>query len=165
MDINDVKKIHCIGIGGIGISAIARFFQEKGAKVSGSDACSSDELQMLKEKGICVYESHDLQNVPKDASIVVYSPAVPDDNVERQVAEEYGIPSLSYPQILGRLTEYFTGIAVSGTNGKTTTTALLGKMLEAGGKDPTVIVGGRVFGWDNNLRVGKSVRCLSCSPI
>ncbi|MCK5095849.1 MAG: UDP-N-acetylmuramate--L-alanine ligase [Candidatus Pacebacteria bacterium] len=156
MDIENIKKVHCIGIGGIGVSAVARFFHTKGANVSGSDVGLSEQLHELKKKGICVYGSHDPQNVPKDADIVVYSPAVPDDNVEMQAAKEYGILNLSYPEILGRITEHFTSIAVSGTNGKTTTTALLGKMLESGGKDPTVIIGGRVAGWDNNLRVGES---------
>ena len=156
MDIESIKRIHCIGAGGIGVSAIARFFHERSAEVSGSDVCFSDELQMLKEKGVQVYNSQNFKNVPKDADVVVYSPSVPDDNIEIQTAKEYGILSLSYPQMLGRLTENFTGIAISGTNGKTTTTALLGKILESGGKDPTVIVGGRVDGWDNNLRVGKS---------
>lgn len=156
MDIETFKKIYCIGIGGIGVSALARFFCTRGVAVSGSDALVSEELSMLAQKGVTVFGSQDRTHVPRDADCVVYSPAVPSDNAEMQAAREYGIPIYSYPQMLGKLTEYFTSIAVSGTNGKTTTTALVGKMLEAGGKDPTVIVGGRVPGWDNNLRVGTS---------
>lgn len=154
MDVGSLKKLHCIGIGGIGVSAIARFFVSRGISVSGSDVQESDEVGMLRKKGIKIGVPHAQENIPADVDMVVFSPAVPKDNVEMVAALERGIPLYAYPQALGLLTEHFTGVAVSGTNGKTTTTALLGLMLECGGKDPTVIVGGRVPGWDNNLRTG-----------
>jgi UDP-N-acetylmuramate--alanine ligase len=156
MQIEDIHKIHCVGIGGIGVSALARFFNSRGVVVSGSDAQESDELVALGKSGIEVYSSHNASNISDKVEVVVYSPAVPEDNPELIKAKEKNIPMYTYPKMLGKLTEQCTSIAVSGTNGKTTTTALLGKMLEAGEKDPTVIVGGRVPGWDNNLRVGKS---------
>jgi UDP-N-acetylmuramate--alanine ligase len=156
MIISEIKKVHCIGIGGIGVSAIARFFIARGAEVSGSDEGGSEELVMLEKRGVKVFSSHLEKNVPKDADLVVYSPAVPKDNPELVRAKELNIKTLSYPEALGMLMENFMGVAVSGTNGKTTTTALLGKMLEEGKKDPTVILGGRVPGWDNNLRIGES---------
>ena len=156
MNIDDIKKIHCVGVGGIGVSAIARFFLARGAKVSGSDAVESDELTSLSKRECSIFFSQEEGNIPEDTDVVVYSPAVPEDNIELQEARKRGIPVFSYPEMLGEIMNSYTGIAVSGTNGKTTTTALLGKFLEAGGNDPTVIIGGRVPGWDNNLRVGNS---------
>ena len=156
MNIEDIKKIHCVGVGGIGVSAIARFFLARGVKVSGSDMVASDELTSLVKRGCNVFFSQAEGNIPESTDTLVYSPAVSPDNVELQEARKRKIPIFSYPQMLGKIMSSYTGIAVSGTNGKTTTTALLGKFLEAGGKDPTVIVGGRVPGWDNNLRVGGS---------
>ncbi len=156
MNIDDIKKIHCVGVGGIGVSAIARFFLARGAEVSGSDAVASDELTSLSKRGCDIFFSQAEENIPENTDVVVYSPAVPEDNIELQVAKKKKIPIFSYPEMLGEIMSLYAGIAVSGTNGKTTTTALLGKFLEAGKKDPTVIVGGRVPGWDNNLRVGKS---------
>ncbi|MCK5027221.1 MAG: UDP-N-acetylmuramate--L-alanine ligase [Candidatus Pacebacteria bacterium] len=156
MDIGSIKKIHCIGIGGIGVSAIARFFRSRGAEVSGTDAVESDETSDLRKEGVVVATPHGKEYVPQDADVIIYSPAIPDDNEEIIYAREHNIQILSYPEALGRITEYFTSITVSGTNGKTTTTAILGKMLEAGEKDPTVIVGGKVPGWDKNLRLGGS---------
>ncbi len=156
MNIDDIKKIHCVGVGGIGVSAVARFFLARDAKVSGSDAVASDELTSLSKRGCSIFFSQAEGNIPEDTKVVVYSPAVPEDNIELQEARKRGIPIFSYPEMLGYIMSSYTGIAVSGTNGKTTTTALLGKFLEAGGNDPTVIIGGRVPGWDNNLRVGNS---------
>jgi len=153
-DIRKIKKLHCIGIGGIGISAVARFFLAQGVEVSGSDVVLSDELTSLSNHGAHVFFLQSEKNISEGVEVVVYSPAVPEDNVERQEAKKRGLPTLSYPEMLGKIMSLYDGIAVSGTNGKTTTTALLGKFLEEGGCDPTVIIGGRVPGWDNNLRLG-----------
>ncbi len=154
MNIDDIKKIHCVGVGGIGVSAIVRFFLARGVKVSGSDMVDSDELTALSKRGCNIFFLQAEGNISEKTDVIVYSPAIPEDNVELQVAKKRKIPTFSYPEMLGKIMNSYTGIAVSGTNGKTTTTALLGKFLEAGGKDPTVIIGGRVPGWDNNLRVG-----------
>ena len=151
----DIKKLHCIGIGGIGISAIARFFKSQDIDVSGSDIVMSDELRDLEKIGVTIFTKQEKDNISSEVDLIVYSPAVPDDNVELIHARKSGIVCKSYPEMLGFIQENYIGIAVSGTNGKTSTTALLGKMLEEGGKDPNVIVGGHVSGWDNNFRFGK----------
>ena len=156
MQIAKIKKIHCIGIGGIGVSALARFFHTKGIIVSGSDAVMSDEITALAQRGICAVTPHSKKNLTNNIDVVIYSPAISDNNEEIIEARERKLPLFSYPEMLGQLTKEYKSIAVSGTNGKTTTTALLGKFLEVGEKDPTIILGGRVPGWDNNLRVGKS---------
>src|SRR3989344_5513912 len=121
------KKIHIVGISAGG--------------VSGSD---------LETGG------HSAENVPADAELLIYSNAVPEDNAERAKAREMGIRQLSYPEALG---EYSSGkkiIAVSGTNGKTTTTAMIAAILTEAGLDPTVLVGSKVLAWGSNARLGKS---------
>jgi len=156
MKIKEIKKIHCIGIGGIGVSALARFFYSKGVTVSGSDIIMSDEITVLSRCGIRAFAFHSKNHFTDNIDVVIYSSAVLNNNEEIIEARKRKIPLFSYPEMLGYITKEYKSIAVSGTNGKTTTTALLGKFLEAGDKDPTVILGGRVPGWDNNLRIGKS---------
>lgn len=140
-------RIHFIGIGGIGVSALARYYAAQGHKVSGSDLASSEIIDGLKKQGIEV--SIGQNSIPEGADLVIYSPAVKMPKTQ--------IRSLSYPQALGELTkEYFT-IAVTGTHGKTTTTAMLALILVEAGLDPTVILGTKMkeFG-DSNFRAGKS---------
>jgi len=151
-----MNKVHFIGIGGIGVSALAKFYLEKNWQVFGSDACQSRITDDLKKRGAEVSIGQKEENI-KDFDLVVFSPAVKEDNPELKKAKEKGIRTLSYPQALGELTkEYFT-IAVSGTHGKSTTTAMLGLILIKAGLDPTIIVGTKLkeFG-DSNYRGGKS---------
>lgn len=150
------KNVHIIGIGGIGTSAVARYFKAKGATISGSDMHPSDILDDLDKEGIKVKIGHFADNIPRDCDLVIYSRAVPATNVERQVAVERGISELSFPQFLGELSKEHKTIAVSGTNGKSTTTAMIARILIDAGLDPTVIVGTQVPGWkDKNLRMGE----------
>jgi len=149
----ETKNIHFVGIGGIGVSAIARFFVARGANVSGSDVGDFDGAKELQERGIKIFLKQDAKNLPEGTGAVVYSAAVPTDDVELSLAREKGIPLYTYVEALGEIMRTKYGIGVSGTNGKTTTTAMLGKILEEGGIDPMVIVGGKVPGWDANLRL------------
>ena len=110
------KKIHFIGIGGIGISALAKWAILEGVKVSGSDVEQSEITQELTEMGAVVFIGHKKENISKDADLVVYSFAVPDSNPERGVLTEKG-----YFEFLGEITRARKLIAVSGTNGKSTT--------------------------------------------
>jgi UDP-N-acetylmuramate--alanine ligase len=154
----DLKnRIHIIGIGGIGVSAVAKLMLQQGVSVSGSDATASDLTQELIDLGATVSIGHDASNLPNDVELVIYSDAVPEDNPERQAAAEQGIEQLSYFKYLGQLSKNYKTIVVSGTHGKSTTTAMLGKVLEAAGLDPTVVVGTKVPGWElGNLRIGSS---------
>jgi len=156
MEIEDIKKIHFIGIGGIGVSALAAYFLKKGKQVSGSDAEISPIIQDLKYQGAKIFDSHDKANISRDLDLVVYSEAVPEDNSELLAAKDYKITLKSYAEALGELMKDYYGITVSGTNGKTTTTAILGLILESADLDPTVILGGKVNLWDSNLRFGES---------
>jgi len=156
MEIKDIKKIHFIGIGGIGVSALAAYFLKKGKQVSGSDVEISPIIQDLKYQGAEIFDSHDKANISRDLDLVVYSEAVPEDNPELLAAKNYNITLKSFAEALGELMKSYYGIAVSGTNGKTTTTAILGLILESADLDPTVILGGKVNLWDSNLRFGES---------
>jgi UDP-N-acetylmuramate--alanine ligase len=161
MNFLETKKIHFIGIGGIGVSALARFFRARGAEVSGSDQDDFDGVKELEGRGIKVYTKHARENLPANVQAVVYSSAIPPDNSELVLAyalvRETGIEVLDYVEALAKIMDEKYGVAVSGTNGKTTTTAILGKILEKAGFDPLVVVGGKVPGWDNNLRVPQNI--------
>lgn len=151
-------NIHFIGVGGIGISALAQYYLIKGNKVSGSDLVSSEIIDVLKKaKAKISLGPHRKTNIPKGTDLVVYSPAVQRDNTEFVEAKSRGIKTLSYPQALGKLTkEYFT-IAVSGTHGKSTTCSMLSLILIEAGLDPTVVIGTKLKEFnDSNFRMGKS---------
>lgn len=151
----DIKKIHFVGIGGIGMSAVAKWFHLQDKTVSGSDLHMSEVTDELKKMGIVVSSGHAKSNVSEDVDLVVYSPAVPPENVERDEARDSDIRQLSYPELLGEMSKAYSTIAVTGTHGKSTTTAMLGSMLAEAGYDPTVIVGSKVEGFEHgNLRMG-----------
>ncbi len=154
----NAEFIHCIGIGGIGVSAIARLFLEQGKTVTGSDVAYSDVTKSFKKQEVKIaIGPHRAINVPKNTQVVVFSPAVLESNPERKAARKRGIVEVSYPEMIGHLMVDKFGITVSGTHGKTTTTALLGHVLVKTKQDPTVIVGSFVkdFG-ERNERLGKS---------
>jgi len=134
-------KIHFIGIGGIGISAIARMYLAEGNEISGSDKSESTITKELAKAGAKIFYNHDAKNIPDDCDLVIYTIAVDATNQEFAEAKQREIKLLSYPQVLGELTTKKKTIAVSGTHGKTTTTAMIAQIFLAAGLDPTVIVG------------------------
>lgn len=163
MDLNKIRKAHFIGIGGIAVSADAKLMLGMGKYVTGSDVNNSEDINELKKMGINVFIGHSPDNIENDTDLVIYSPAVPDDNVERLKAKELRITELSHPEFLGLLSKKMWTIAVSGTKGKSTTTSMLGLILEKSGFDPTVIVGSKVGAFEEgNLRLGKREKILHC---
>jgi len=157
VDINNIKTIHFVGIGGIGISAVAKLLLLQGKEIRGSDISESEILDELRGLGITIFVGHKEDNLSKKTDFVVYSSAVTDSNPEREKAKRENIPQMSYFEFLGEISRNKKTIAVSGTHGKSTTTAMLGLMFEAAGLDPTVIVGSRVNDFPyKNLRFGKS---------
>lgn len=150
-------KIHFIGIGGIGVSSLAQYYLLKGNKVSGSDVYDSEIINKLREMGAKIMIGPNKEENIDDYDLVIYSPAIKENNPELSIAKERGIKTLSYPQALGDLTrEYFT-IAVSGTHGKSTTTSMISLILIEAGLDPTVIVGTKLKEFGNsNFRMGNS---------
>lgn len=150
-------KVHFIGIGGIGVSALAQYYLAKGDKISGSDLVSSEITDFLKEKGVKVFIGNRADNINKDLDLVIYSPAVKPDNPEFEKAKNLGLELKSYPEALGELTRKYFTIAIAGAHGKSTTTAMIGLVLIKAELDPTVIVGTKLkeFG-GSNFRTGKS---------
>ncbi|MBX4205233.1 MAG: UDP-N-acetylmuramate--L-alanine ligase [Candidatus Doudnabacteria bacterium] len=147
MEITDYKKIYFVGIGGIGVSALARMFQAQGLEISGSDMRDSATVQELKKLGVQVFIGHDLANLSGKPDLVIYSEDISPDSagfIELQEADKLGITKMTYAQALGKLMDTKFGIGVTGTNGKSTTTALLGLILEQAGLDPSVIVGSKL---------------------
>lgn len=153
-DISALHKVHFVGVGGIGVSAILRLFAARGIAISGSDLHEPAVDHLPPGQ---YFSGHEADHVPTDADLLIYSPAAGETNPERVAAREHGIPELSYPQALAFVTKDHNTIAISGTHGKSTTTALAGKLFEGGGLDPSVIVGAEVPGWSEfNLRQGQS---------
>lgn len=136
----NVEHIHLIGIGGTGISAIARILHQRGYQVSGSDRTGGPLADDLARAGVTVYAGHQAAHVG-GADLVVRSSAVPDDNPEVQAARAAGIPVMNRAQFLPRLLEKDSVIAVAGTHGKTTTTSMLAWALRSLGEDPSFIIG------------------------
>ncbi|OGY94714.1 MAG: UDP-N-acetylmuramate--L-alanine ligase [Candidatus Komeilibacteria bacterium RIFOXYC1_FULL_37_11] len=151
-----MNKVYLSGIGGIGLSAIAYYFKNLGKEVVGSDLAESEVIKRLKEADIEINFKQVAKNISADIDLFIYSSALPLDHEELVRAKELKIPSLTYFQFLGLLSKKYKTIAVAGTNGKTTTTAMLGLMLEKAGLDPTVIVGSLVPQWGKNFRLGQS---------
>src|SRR3989339_1190384 len=150
-------KIHFIGIGGIGVSALAQYYLSKGSEVSGSDLTRSEITDFLKKMGAKIYIGNFAKNIQKDFDLVIYTPAAKKNNPELKKAKSYKIKTLSYPEALGELTKKYFTIAVSGTHGKSTTASMIGLALEKAGLDPTIIVGSRLKEFGNsNFRAGKS---------
>jgi len=142
--IGNTKRIHFTGIGGIGMSGLAEYFLRKGYKVSGSDITPSHITERLKNLGAEIFTGHSKDNVKSIVDKVVYSSAVKDDNPEIQRAKELNIKTIRRAELLGEVVNDKFLIAVSGTHGKTTTTAMIAKVLVDAGLDPLVFVGGNV---------------------
>ncbi|MCC0053685.1 MAG: UDP-N-acetylmuramate--L-alanine ligase [Rhodobiaceae bacterium] len=145
--------IHFIGIGGIGMSGIARVLANLDYQVQGSDLSENANVQKLREKGIRVFVGHERANVA-EASVVVYSSAVKRDNPEMLAAREARIPVVRRAEMLAELMRLKSCVAIGGTHGKTTTTSLVAQLLDAGGMDPTVINGGIINAYGTNARLG-----------
>jgi UDP-N-acetylmuramate--alanine ligase len=152
----NIKKVHFVGIGGIGMSGIAEILLSQGFEVSGSDKVLSEVTDRLENIGIKVYEGHSPENL-KDADVLVYSSAVHLDNPEVKSAIERKIPVIKRSEMLAETMRMKYGIGIAGTHGKTTTTSMVGLTLTEGGIDPTIIVGGKLSGLGGtNARLGKS---------
>jgi len=150
-----IKRIHFIGIGGIGVSSLTQYYLAQKAIVSGSDLEKSEITDYLKKKGAKIFIGNKKEDIHQDLDLVIYTPAVGKDNPELKQAKRLKIKTLSYPEALGLLTKKHFTIAVSGAHGKSTTTAMLAKILIEAKLDPTVIIGTKLkeFG-DTNFRAG-----------
>ena len=157
LDLSKIKKVFFVGIGGIGISAIARMFLQEGKTVLGSDMSEGEVTQELADLGIPIFIGQGFDLIPSDVDLIVYTIAIKHyDAPLMQKISEMGIPFKSYPEMLHLVTAHKYTIAVCGTHGKTTTTAMIAKILIETKKDPSVIVGSLLKEYKSNLLVGKS---------
>jgi UDP-N-acetylmuramate--alanine ligase len=150
-----IKKIHFVGIGGIGMSGIAEILLNQGFEISGSDLMESEITSRLKNLGVTIYNGHSAKNV-KDVDVLVYSSAVNQENPEVKEGIERKIPVIKRSEMLAECMRMKYGVGIAGTHGKTTTTSMVGLVLTEGGIDPTIIVGGKLSGLGGtNARLGK----------
>lgn len=152
---SSIKKLHFVGIGGIGMSGIAEILIDQGFKISGSDKALSEVTEHLEKLGAVIYEGHKSEYVTEDVDTLVYSSAVPPDNPEILEAQRRKIPIVRRAEMLAEVMRLKYGIGVAGTHGKTTTTSMTSLVLMEGHLDPTVIVGGKLRGLGGtNARLG-----------
>lgn len=148
------ERVHFIGIGGTGMSGLARILLDLGYRVSGSDIKASDVTEQLSDMGADIYIGHACENVG-NAGTVVVSTAIQNDNPEVKEAEKKGIPIIHRADVLARIMELRKSIAVAGAHGKTTTTSMIALVLEKNRLDPTVIVGGVLQNIGGNAKLGQ----------
>lgn len=165
--LENIKRIHFIGIGGSGMCPLAEILHTEGFELSGSDNSESDTLQRIRNYGIPVYMGHKAENI-EGAELLVYTAAVKADNPELIAAKEKGIPCLERSVMLGIVTRrYNRSIAVAGTHGKTSTTAMISQILIGSGFDPSAIIGGKLNYIGGNSYVGQSdiIVCEACEYV
>src|SRR6516164_439268 len=153
-DPKETGLVHIVGIGGIGMSAIAEVMHTRGYTVQGSDLKDSPNLERLRARNVRCLIGHDPANI-EGAAHVVISTAVKAGNPEFEAAKERGIPIIRRAEMLAELMRPCATVSITGTHGKTTTTSLIADLLKGGGLDPTVIAGGIVNGWGTNARIGR----------
>jgi UDP-N-acetylmuramate--alanine ligase len=155
-DISSYKRIHCLGIGGIGLSAVAEILLDNGHTVSGSDMKRSDITEHLESKGIKIYYEHKAENVDH-VDAVVYSAAISRENPEMVRAAELGIPVLTRAEALGMLMKnYKNSVAICGSHGKTTVTSMTSLILRNAKYEPTILIGGKLPDINGNIEIGKN---------
>ena len=155
INLKSIKKVHFVGIGGIGVSAVARMMLQEGKEVSGSDREETRIVTELKEKGAHISIGHNEANVSPGTDTVIFSIAVREDNSELRKARALGLSVFSYPEILGAISVSKFTVAISGTHGKTTTTAMVAKILIDAGRSPSVIVGSLLKEGGSNFIAGE----------
>ncbi len=156
LQLSKVSSIHFIGIGGIGMSGLARLFLHEGKTVSGSDRASSQITDALLKEGATFFPSQESKNITGDIEMIVYTEAMSPDHEEMVAARELGVPMMNYFEALGIVANAYYLIAIAGAHGKTTTTAMLIDIFEEAGLDPSGIVGSLRAKTKSNYRPGKS---------
>lgn len=156
MKLEELKHIYFVGIGGIGMSALARYFRHLGATVSGYDRVETTLTKQLVAEGMSIHYEDDVQKLPEEIDLVVYTPAIPEEHQELNHLKEQGYTILKRAAVLGLISKNRKTIAVAGTHGKTTTSAILTHLLKEGGVDCTAFLGGVAKNFDSNFVAGTS---------
>ena len=153
-------RVHLLGVGGAGMSGLARVLAGLGMLVTGTDRSASPVLAALAAEGVGVRAGHDAAALPANVALVVRSPAVPEDNPELVAARAAGVPVVKRAELLGALLDSRIGLAIAGTHGKTTTSGLLAVVLDSAGWDPTFFIGGDVPDLGTNARAGRGAHVV-----
>lgn len=156
VDLKDISRIHFIGIGGIGMSALARFLLHEKKVVSGSDRSLTPITEALQSEGVSIFTEQVAANIDDAIEMVVYTEAMSADHEEMKAARALQVPMMNYFEALGLAMNPYYLIAIAGTHGKTTTTAMLTDIFEAAEKDPTAIIGSLRAKTKSNFRAGRS---------
>jgi len=156
LDLKDIKKLYFIGIGGIGMSALARYFNGRGVEIHGYDKTRTILTDKLSMEGMTIHYQEDILQIPKGINAVVWTPAIPSEHIELQWFKQNNFPLLKRSEMLGIISRSMKTIAIAGTHGKTTTTTILTHILRTGGVDCTAFLGGIAGNFDSNFVEGKS---------
>lgn len=160
LELKDIRKIYFIGIGGIGMSALARYFKGQGKEVSGYDKTSTTLTRQLESEGIPVHYEDDPEQAPKDADLVVYTPAVPKDHKELLYYQQHSYSILKRSDVLGMITQSSFNICVAGTHGKTTITTMIAHILRHSGYGCNAFLGGIAVNYNSNFWSDKRNVCV-----
>ncbi len=153
---NDIQKVYFIGIGGIGMSALARYFNGRNVAVFGYDKTATTLTKKLEAEGMMIHFEDDTSQIPEGIDLVVYTPAIPDDHRELNYFRKHNFPLKKRAEVLGMISRTQRTIAIAGTHGKTTTTSILTHILHEGGVDCTAFLGGIANNFSSNYVEGKS---------
>lgn len=151
IELSNIKEIYFIGIGGIGMSNLARYFAGRGVQVSGYDKTPTELTRQLEAENIAVHYEEDIQQIPRAADLVVYTPAIPADHAELRFYREQQYPLVKRSELLGAITRTAFNIAVAGTHGKTTTTTMVAHILRHSGYGCTAFLGGIAANYNSNF--------------
>ncbi|MDU6872779.1 MAG: Mur ligase domain-containing protein, partial [Negativicoccus succinicivorans] len=160
MNLNQYKKFHFVGIGGVGMRALTYILLQRGYMVTGSDQEDDAVFAKFRNHGAVIYLGHDASHVD-GADVVVVSTAIRPNNPEVVAAKEKGIPVMHRSDVLAAILNDGCGIAVAGAHGKTTTTSMLGQVFEEAGVDPTIVIGGEVDYLKGNSKAGKGPHVIA----
>jgi len=161
MKLNDIKAVYFIGIGGIGMSALARYFFAKGVRVSGYDKTQTELTMQLEKESISVYYNEEVNRAPKDIDLVVYTPAIPTDHQELQYYREHGYRVVKRSDVLQMITDSSLNVCVAGTHGKTTISTTIAFLLQASGYGCNAFLGGISSNYQTNFWSSENPICGS----
>lgn len=154
-NLDDIKTMYFLGIGGMGMSALARYFHARGVEIHGYDRSRTPLTEDLERQGMCIHYEVAPEQIPPQVDLAVRTPAVPETNAELAALCARGVPVVKRAELLGHLSRHRTTLAVAGTHGKTTTSAMLTWLLKCGGQDVTAFLGGIARNFGSNYVAGR----------
>lgn len=160
-DINKISSVYFLGIGGIGMSALARYFNSKGVKVSGYDKTATILTRQLEQEGIAIHYEDNVSLIDRDAALVVFTPAIPKEHSELNFYQQHDYPLMKRSEVLGLLTKNNFNICVAGTHGKTTTSAMIAHILRSTGYGCNAFLGGIATNYNSNFWSSDNNVCVA----